>query len=238
MPEGASRKPLVVGLTGGIGSGKSEVANAFAATGIDVTDTDALAHALTAPGERGYEAVLAAFGPDFRQTDGTLDRAALRRRVFADAAARARLEAILHPLIRAAARREVAAWTSPYGMLVVPLLLERGGPSGVDRVLVVDCPEDEQVRRVVARSGLTEADVRAIMATQLSRADRLARADDTLDNTGPVSAILPQVVGTRPALPGPGRGERYSRWRPGDTEPGRRMMAPDRDDLRQNAGSK
>jgi dephospho-CoA kinase len=193
MPEGASRKPLVVGLTGGIGSGKSAVANAFAATGIDVTDTDALAHALTAPGERGYEAVLAAFGPDFRQTDGTIDRAALRRRVFADAAARARLEAILHPLIRAAARREVAAWTSPYGMLVVPLLLERGGPSGVDRVLVVDCLEDEQVRRVVARSGLTEADVRAIMATQLSRADRLARADDTLDNTGPLSAILPQV---------------------------------------------
>lgn len=193
MPEGASRKPLVVGLTGGIGSGKSAVANAFAAMGIDVTDTDALAHALTAPGERGYEAVLAAFGPDFRQTDGTIDRAALRRRVFADAAARARLEAILHPLIRAAARREVAAWTSPYGMLVVPLLLERGGPSGVDRVLVVDCLEDEQVRRVVARSGLTEADVRAIMATQLSRADRLARADDSLDNTGPLSAILPQV---------------------------------------------
>jgi dephospho-CoA kinase len=193
MPEGTSGKPLVVGLTGGIGSGKSAVANAFAAAGIDVTDTDALAHALTAPGEPGYDAVLAEFGPDFRQTDGTIDRAALRRRVFADSAARARLEAILHPLIRSAAQHEVAAWTSPYGVLVVPLLLERGGPSGVDRVLVVDCPEDEQVRRVVARSGLAEADVRAIMATQLSRRDRLAHADDTLDNTGPLSAILPQV---------------------------------------------
>ncbi len=127
MSEGTSRKPLVVGLTGGIGSGKSAVANAFAAAGIDVTDTDVLAHALTAPGERGYDAVLAEFGPEFRQTDGTIDRAALRRRVFADSAARARLEAILHPLIRSAARHEVAAWTSPYGVLVVPLLLERGG---------------------------------------------------------------------------------------------------------------
>jgi len=193
MAEGTSGKPLVIGLTGGIGSGKSAVANAFAAASIDVTDTDALAHALTAPGERGYEEVLAAFGPDFRQTDGTIDRAALRRLVFADAAARARLEAILHPLIRSAARHEVAAWTSPYGVLVVPLLLERGGLEGVDRVLVVDCPEDEQVRRVVARSGLTEADVRAIMATQLSRGERLARADDTLDNAGPLSAIAPQV---------------------------------------------
>ena len=114
--------------------------------------------------------------------------------MFADADARARLEAILHPMIRAAARREVAAWKSPYGLLVVPLLLERGGLSGVDRVLVVDCPEDEQVRRVVARSGLAAADVRAIMATQLSRADRLARADDTLDNTGPPEAIAPQVA--------------------------------------------
>jgi len=194
MPEGTSRKPLVVGLTGGIGSGKSAVANAFAAAGIDVTDTDALAHALSAPGERGYAAILAEFGPEFRQTDGTIDRAALRRRVFADSAARARLEAILHPLIRYAAQHEVAGWTSPYGLLVVPLLLERGGPSGVDRVLVVDCPEDEQVRRVMARSGLAEAEVRAIMATQLSRGDRLARADDTLDNTGPLSAIVPQVA--------------------------------------------
>jgi dephospho-CoA kinase len=194
MGEGATRLPLVVGLTGGIGSGKSAVASAFAARGIDVTDSDALAHALTAPGEAGYEAVLAAFGLQFCRPDGTIDRALLRGRVFADADARARLEAILHPMIRAAARREVAAWKSPYGLLVVPLLLERGGLSGVDRVLVVDCTEDEQVRRVVARSGLAAAEVRAIMATQLSRADRLARADDFLDNTGPPEAIVPQVA--------------------------------------------
>ena len=135
--------------------------------------------------------------------------------MFADSAARARLEARLHPLIRAAARHEVAGWTSPYGILVVPLLLERGGVSGVDRVLVVDCPEHEQVSRVMARSGLAEGDVRAIMATQLSRAERLARADDTLDNTGPLSAILPASVGIRPALPSLGRGKRAVAGAPG-----------------------
>jgi dephospho-CoA kinase len=185
---------LVVGLTGGIGSGKSAVADAFAARGVDVTDTDRLAHALTAPGQPGHAAVLGAFGPEFRRPDGTLDRAALRRLVFGDPDARARLEAILHPLIREAARREIADWTSPYGLLVVPLLFERGGGSRVDRVLVVDCPEDEQVRRVSARSGLSAAEVRAIMATQLPRAARLARADDVLDNGGPASAIAPQVA--------------------------------------------
>ena len=194
MAEPTPGGPLIVGLTGGIGSGKSTVAGAFAAAGIDVTDSDVLAHALTAPGEPGYEAVLSEFGREYRLADGTIDRAGLRRRVFADDAARLRLEAILHPLIRTAAQREVAAWTSPYGLLVVPLLLERGSIEAVDRVLVVDCPEDEQVRRVVARSGLAEADVRAIMATQLPRAARLARADDTLDNAGPASAMFPQVA--------------------------------------------
>jgi dephospho-CoA kinase len=185
---------FVVGLTGGIGSGKSAVAEVFEGLGVDVTDADRLAHALTAAGQPGHAAVLAAFGPGFLCSDGTLDRARLRRLVFGDAAARSRLEAILHPLIREATRREVAAWTSPYGLLVVPLLLDRGSLSGVDRVLVVDCPEDDQVRRVMARSGLPAADARAIMATQLPRAERLARADDVLDNAGPVSAIAPQVA--------------------------------------------
>ena len=180
---------FVVGLTGGIGSGKSVVARAFAAHGIDTTDADLLAHALTAPGRPGFAAVIAAFGGTFCCPDGTLDRPRLRRHVFDDGAARTRLEAILHPMIREAARREIAAWTSPYGLFVVPLLFERGRTSGVDRTLVVDCPEDEQVRRVAARSGLPAAEVRAIMATQLPRADRLARADDVLDNGGLPSAI-------------------------------------------------
>ena len=185
---------LVVGLTGGIGSGKSIVADAFAERGVEVTDTDRLAHALTAPGEPAYRAVLGAFGPAFARPDGTLDRARLRELVFADGDARARLEAILHPLIREAAAKEIAGWKGPYGILVVPLLLERTGASRVDRVLVVDCPEDVQIRRVMTRSALAEADVRAIMATQLPRAERLARADDVLDNSGAVSAIASQVA--------------------------------------------
>ena len=184
---------FVVGLTGGIGSGKSIVADAFAERGIDVTDTDRLAHGLTAPGQAGYALVLEAFGTAFRRPDGTLDRARLRARVFADDDARTRLEAILHPLIREAAAREITGWTSPYGILVVPLLLERAGASRVDRVLVVDCPEEVQIRRVAQRSGLSDAEVRAIMATQLPRAQRLARADDVLDNSGPLSAIATQV---------------------------------------------
>lgn len=185
---------FVVGLTGGIGSGKSAVAEAFAALGIDITDADLLAHALTAPGQPGHAAVVAALGSTFCCPDGTLDRPRLRRYVFEDTAARVRLEAILHPLIRESARREIAAWTSPYGLFVVPLLFDRGGAPGVDRALVVDCPEEEQVRRVAARSGLPAAEVRAIMATQLTRAERLARADDVFDNAGPRSAIYPQVA--------------------------------------------
>ncbi len=139
--------------------------------------------------------ILDAFGDALRRADGTLDRGKLRERVFADPEARARLEAILHPLIRAAATREVASWHGPYGILVVPLLLERGGLTGiVQRVLVVDCPEEEQVRRVMTRNGLTEAEVRAIMAAQLPRAARLARADDVLDNSGPPQDVAPKVA--------------------------------------------
>jgi len=138
--------------------------------------------------------VLKAFGPEFANPDGTLDRARLRRLVFEDASARGRLEAILHPMIRESAGREIQRWTSPYGLLVVPLLFERGGGNRVDRVLVVDCPEDEQVRRVTRRSGLSDPEVRAIMATQLPRTDRLARADDVLDNAGPEAAIATQVA--------------------------------------------
>jgi dephospho-CoA kinase len=186
---------LRVGLTGGIGSGKSEVARQFAALGADIADADVAAHAVTAKGEAGYRAVVEAFGDRAVAADGNLDRAWLRETVFADPAARERLETMLHPLVRARLDSEVATWRGPYGLLVVPLLLERGGArSRVDRVLVVDCPEDEQVRRVASRSGLTEPEVRAIMATQLSRASRLAQADDVIDNGGPREALAPQVA--------------------------------------------
>jgi len=186
---------FVVGLTGGIGSGKSAVASAFRALGVEVADADEIAHELSAPGREGHQAVVAALGPGVLAPDGALDRAAIRARAFSDDAFRARLEAALHPPIRAEIRRRVEAWRGDYGVLVVPLLLERGGTAGlVDRVLVVDCPEDEQVRRVGRRSGLGEREVRAIMATQLSRRDRLARADDVLDNAGPPEAIPPAVA--------------------------------------------
>ena len=187
--------PLVIGLTGGIGSGKTEVARAFAALGADVADADEAARAVSARGSPGFADVVAAFGPESVGADGELDRAWLRRRVFADADARARLESILHPLIHAFLDQALAAWRGPYGLLSVPLLLERGGLlPRVARVLVVDCPEEEQVRRVASRSGLAPAEVRAVMATQMPRAVRLARADDVIDNGGAMGGIAPQVA--------------------------------------------
>jgi dephospho-CoA kinase len=186
--------PYVVGLTGGIGSGKSEVAGAFAGLGIEIADSDAIAHQLSMPGEAGHAAIVGAFGEDVLLPTGGIDRAKLRRRVFTDAAQRARLEALLHPLIREEALRQIALWRGPYGIVVVPLLLERGGVARiVDRILVVDCAEEEQVRRVIARSAMSPAEVRAIMATQLARSRRLAAADDVLDNSGPRERIGPQV---------------------------------------------
>lgn len=186
---------LVVGLTGGIGSGKSAVAAAFRALGVEVVDADEVAHELSAPGRDGHRAVVAALGPSILAADGTLDRAKLREQAFADASFRHRLEAALHPPIREEIRRRVAEWRGDYGVLVVPLLFERGGTASLaDRVLVVDCPEAEQMRRVGLRSGLQESQVRAIMATQLPRAERLARADDVIDNSGPPEAIAAAVA--------------------------------------------
>lgn len=186
--------PLIVGLTGGIGSGKTLVSDAFARRGIEVVDTDRIAHAVSAPDGPALPALRKAFGTAVLHADGSLDRDALRRKVFADADARATLESILHPLIGAEARRAIAGWRGPYGIVVVPLLLERGGlRRDVGRVLVVDCPEEEQVRRVMQRNAMAEAEVRAIMATQVDREARLAAADDVIDNGGAASAIEPQV---------------------------------------------
>ena len=186
--------PLAVGLTGGIGSGKSAVADAFSRRGVPIVDADALAHELSRRGEAGYRAIVERFGSEYVDASGELDRAKLRRRAFDDEAARSELEALLHPLIRARAEAAIARWTAPYGIVVVPLLLERGGlREQVARILVVDCSEDEQIRRVRARSGLAESEVRAIMATQLSRAARLAGADDVIDNSGTPDRIEPQV---------------------------------------------
>lgn len=185
----------VIGLTGGIGSGKSMVAEAFANKGAPVVDVDAIAHALSGPGAAGAAAVAARFGARALAADGSLDRTWLREQAFADPSFRRGLEQALHPLIGAQARAEIAQWRDvPYGILMVPLLLEGGASLAlVDRVLVVDCPEEMQVARVVARSGLDPAEVRAIMAAQLPRAERLKRADDVIDNAGPPEAVAPQV---------------------------------------------
>ncbi len=185
---------LFIGLTGGIGCGKTTVANLFAARGATLVDTDLIAHAMTAPGGPAMAAIAAQFGPAFLAPDGALDRAAMRSLVFSDPPARQRLEAILHPLIRAEAEAQALAATGLYVIFVVPLLLESGAwRDRVARILAIDCSEATQVARVVARNGLPEAQVRAIMANQVSRAERLAAADDIIDNDGGIDSLVPQV---------------------------------------------
>ncbi|HEX4328359.1 MAG TPA: dephospho-CoA kinase [Burkholderiales bacterium] len=200
--------PYTVGLTGGIGSGKSAVGAEFEKLGVTVIDSDAIAHALTAPGGAAIEPIRAAFGASFIGTDGAMDRARMREHVFQAPAERARLEAILHPLIRAGsearARAAVAAAAlssaaPAYVILMVPLLVEaaRRDPqwrARYRRIAVVDCSETTQVHRVMARNGYTEEAVRRIMAAQASRAERLAAADDVIDNEGAPAALAPQVA--------------------------------------------
>ena len=191
----AAKRPFLVGLTGGIGSGKSFAAELFRRHGAAIVDTDVIARALTGPGGAAMPAIRTAFGGALIDARGALDRAAMRQLAFADAAARKRLEAILHPLIRAESAARVAAAQAPYVMLVVPLLVESGAyREQVDRVLVVDCSEQTQVDRVVARNGLTPAAVRDIMAAQVSRAQRLAAADDLIDNEGDIDSLSRQVA--------------------------------------------
>ncbi len=189
--------PFIVGLTGGIGSGKSAAADAFAQLGAAVVDTDAIAHELTAPGGAAIAAIGEAFGDGVIAADGRLDRAAMRGMVFADPEARHRLESILHPMIRAESDRrcrEAAATGAPYVVLVVPLLVESGGyRRRADRIAVVDCREETQVARVMARSGLAADEVRRIMSVQASRADRLAAADDVIDNEADRASLAVQV---------------------------------------------
>ncbi len=190
--------PYTIGLTGGIGSGKSSVAELFGTLGATVIDADAIAHVLTAPGGTAMQAIRAAFGDDFIDAGGALDRAKMRNLAFADPAAKKNLEAILHPLIRAESDRLSATASGPYVILMIPLLVESGGAKapGRDRyrrIAVVDCPPEIQVARVMARSGLSEPQVRAIMAAQASREQRLAAADDVIDNAGLAQALRPQV---------------------------------------------
>jgi dephospho-CoA kinase len=192
--KGSAITRFAIGLTGGIGCGKTTVADLFAARGASVIDTDQIAHSLTAPGGAAMPALIEAFGPGFATPDGALDRARMRTLVFADPDARARLEAVLHPRIREATAGAALLATGPYVIFVVPLLIESGTwRERVARVLAIDCPEATQVARVMARNNMTEDQVRAIMAAQVTRARRLEAADDVILNDDGLDALLPQV---------------------------------------------
>jgi dephospho-CoA kinase len=190
--------PLIIALTGGIGSGKSSVANILEQLGAAVIDTDEIAHQLTAAGQPGARAIAEEFGADYLAADGALDRQRMRELVFSDPPARKKLETLLHPMIRAAAHAEVQATAKrggiPYIVIVVPLLIETGAYRDLARrVLVVDCDEELQVERVTRRSDLAPAAVKAIMASQVGRAERLRHADDIVRNDGDLPALRAAV---------------------------------------------
>ncbi len=180
---------LRIGLTGGIGSGKSTVANLFAARGVPVIDADVIARELVAPGQPALAEIIASFGTDCMDAEGQLDRARLRKRVFGDAAQRERLEAILHPRIHAAMTEWTAAQSTAYALLVIPLLFESGQHDLVDRVLVVDVPVELQRARVAARDHWSDEQIDAVLAAQVPRDQRIDGADDVIANSGDVDAL-------------------------------------------------
>lgn len=191
-----TRGVFCVGLTGGIGSGKSTVAALFAQHGAGIVDTDAIAHRLTQAGGEAIEAIRAAFGSDYLTDDDALDRARMRGLIFSDVAAKQRLELLLHPLIREQAKAQLLQLkASPYIILVVPLLPESPAfRQLVQRVLVVDCEENTQIARVIGRNKMTEAEVRAIITRQTPRAERLQLADDVIHNDAGLDSLTVQVA--------------------------------------------
>jgi dephospho-CoA kinase len=190
---GSSRPPLVVGLTGGIGSGKSTVSAVFESLGIPVIDADQLAHQLVEPGQAALDEIRSVFGKLCITPDGHLDRAYIRSRVFSNNEEKQKLESILHPKIRSRIMAWIAALDSPYCIVVIPLLLETGQTDLVDRILVVDSTENEQLKRVAARDRLTHNVILAIMDTQADRETRLAAADDIIENSSDIASLESQV---------------------------------------------
>ena len=186
---------FVVGLTGGIGSGKSTVADLFAAHGVPLVDPDVIAHHITAPHGIAMPQIAAEFGDSFVAADGSLDRARMRTLAFSDEGARKRLEGITHPLIRAETEREQREAQGPYVIVVVPLLVESGNwKTRVNRVLTVDCSVETQIARVMSRNGFSREQVLAIIARQATREARLAAADDIINNdNAPLDAVKAQV---------------------------------------------
>lgn len=184
----------IVGLTGGIASGKSTVADLFQRRGVPVIDADRVAREVTLPHSEGLQAIIDAFGKEILTEDGELDRRGLRQRIFGQPELRTRLEAILHPRIRQAMLAAAARLANPpYVLFVIPLLFETGQRDMVDRVLVIDCPEQLQIERSMQRDGIGEAETRSILAAQASRGQRLAIADDLIVNTGDLARLEQQV---------------------------------------------
>jgi dephospho-CoA kinase len=181
---------LVIALTGGIGSGKSVVSRRFEALGTPVIDADVIAREQVLPGSPGLAEIRSRFGPRVIKSDGSLDRSALRALVFDDPDKRRQLEQILHPRIRRGMEQWLQSLNAPYAVLVIPLLLETGQTTLADRILVVDSPESLQIERVKNRDGLNEARIEQIMAAQIGRADRLAAADDIIENNGSLEALI------------------------------------------------
>ncbi|MBC7489684.1 MAG: dephospho-CoA kinase [Glaciimonas sp.] len=186
--------PFTVGLTGGIGSGKTTVANLFAERGVAVIDTDLIAHQLTAVDGIATTAIRTAFGDDFIEANGAMDRKKVRELVFSNALAKQRLEAILHPLIRTETAWVIAQASDAYVMPVIPLLIESGNwQQRLKRILVIDCDEQTQIQRVMQRNAMNETQVRAIMAAQATRQQRLQVANDVIMNDEDVASLIPQV---------------------------------------------
>ncbi len=185
----------VVAITGGIGSGKTTVANQFAALGIEVVDADLIAREVVAPGTPALAAITSHFGPEILTEQGLLDRRVLRERIFSDPAAKSWLNALLHPIIRSEMLRQCAAVSSPYCLLVVPLLVENRLTELADRVLVIDVDEATQIERTCRRDGVSREQAQAILASQANRSERLAMADDVLDNqSGTTETIRERIL--------------------------------------------
>jgi dephospho-CoA kinase len=184
---------LVIGLTGGIGSGKSTVGELFAKLDVPIIDADQASRAVVQPGQPALQTIVARFGSGMLNPDGSLNRGRLRELVFNDDTARKELETLLHPLIRAWMREQLQDLDAPYAILSIPLLVESGRTDTVDRVLVVDIPEQQQIERVCGRDDISEPQARAILATQADRQQRLAAADDVIDNSGNPEALEAQV---------------------------------------------
>ncbi len=185
---------LTIGLTGGIGSGKSTVSNLFAELGVPVIDADVAAREVVKPGEPALNEIAARFGQEILNPDGSLNRTNLRELIFVDPQARRDLEAILHPRIRSHMAEQLSALTTPYAILSIPLLVESGGAYNLDRVLVVDLPEDEQLNRVCQRDGIGREQAAAIQQAQCSRSERLAIADDVIENSCDLASLKEQIL--------------------------------------------